>query len=145
MSNLISITTLAGEFKNAAELQEYCNAQFISLSNAMKKIEEMKNEIEHLKKLVGGATQVMSTPAPETSLTASPEQAICEMQIKKLQQTAIQRELTLEETKRLDLLIKNLYLAKGQPNQITQTQVRSNLSVDQLLDIASQPEKKIED
>lgn len=112
-----NILTLAGKFKTHVELQEYCDAQFIALERSQKRIATLEAEVAHLKELLGSTTQFFDEPKVE-KIVVSPEQAICEIQIKKLQQQALIRELTLEETKRLDLLVKNLYLAKGQATAV---------------------------
>jgi phosphopantetheine adenylyltransferase len=116
-----NILTLAGRFKTHVELQEYCDAQFVALERAQKRISTLEAEVTHLKELLSSTTKLIDEPAIE-KIVVSPEQAICEIQIKKLQQQALIRELTLEETKRLDLLVKNLYLAKGQATAVIQTE-----------------------
>lgn len=144
MSRVISISTLAGEFKTITELQEYCDAQYTALNKAMERVKQLEDEIAHLKTLLEGSTEVIMEKKPE--LEVSPEQAICEIQIQKLQNDAKQRQLTLEETKRLDLLIKNLYLAKGQPTQITKNNINpAGYSDIDLMKIAQQPEKPVND
>lgn len=143
MSNVVSISTLAGEFSSIIELQEYCNAQYAALNNSLSRIKEMEAEIEHLKTLIGDSAQLVEKK-PELEVSA--EQAICEMQIQRLQKAALQRELSLEETKRLDLLIKNLYLSKGQATQINKTTFNpSGYSDMDLMKIAQQPEQKVDD
>lgn len=144
MSKVVSISTLAGEFKNITELQEYCNAQYAALNSSLGRVKELEEEIAHLKTLLEGSTQLVEEKKPE--LEVSPEQAICEMQIQKLQKAATQRELTLEETKRLDLLIKNLYLAKGQPTAINKNTINPSAYTDMdLIKFAQQPEKTVDD
>ncbi len=70
--------------------------------------EELKFKIAHLETLLAAATPILD----ERSMEITPEQVICEMQIKRLQTKAAERELSLEETKRLEILVKSLYLIK---------------------------------
>ena len=67
---------------------------------------KLKQEVAHLKAI---APIVSAAPV---KIAVPYEQSICEIQIKKLQEKAHQRELTLEETKRLEILIKSLYLVR---------------------------------
>lgn len=109
-----NILTLAGKFKSNVELQEYCNQQYVALEKALKRIHELDLEVAHLKELLAGTTPLVQSEPKVELLPGSAEQSICEIQINMLQDVAKQRPLTLEETKRLDILIKNLYLAKSQ-------------------------------
>lgn len=49
---------------------------------------------------------------------AGPEEEILEAQIRHLRNVAVERLLTLDETRQLDLLIKNLLLLRGDPTTI---------------------------
>ena len=141
-----NIETLAGNFKSYSELQEYCDAQFVVVKNLTTENQKLKAELEHIKTLLAGSVPLIEKQPELPKIEVSAEQAICEMQIKKLQQTAMQRELTLEETKRLDLLIKNLYLSKGQSTQIVENKINPGAYSDaELMSIASQPEKRVDD
>jgi hypothetical protein len=142
-----NISNISQNFKSFIELQEYCDAQFAVAQALAKENEKLKAEIEHLKSLLAGATPLLKPeveqPAPK--LQVSTEQAILEMQIEKMRQDAMVRQLTLEETKRLDLLIKNLHLVKGQATQITENKLPFNISETDLLRIATQPEASIDE
>jgi len=139
MSELDNITTLAGRFKSDSDLQEYCNIQFLTLQKAHERILQLEGEIKHLQELVSSTTQL--THKVETLIVPT-EQAICEMQLMFLREESLKRPLTLEETKRLDLLVKNLYLAKGQSTAIITdfTRLPSGISEAKLMEIASLPD-----
>lgn len=135
MDNIVSI---GNNFQEYAELKSLYDQQFAINQSLIKQIQTLQAEIEHLKTLLGDATPVLEEKPP---LVVSDEQAICEIQIKKLQTAAMQRELTLEETKRLDLLVKNLYLAKGQSTQIVTNNFNPGaFTNEELINIASQTE-----
>jgi hypothetical protein len=118
-----NIVTLAGRFKSDLELKDYCNAQFKALEKAAAQLAARDAEIAHLKALLSSTTTIVG-PEPQRIVEASPtenltvrlivpkEQAICEIEIERLHTLTKDRALTLEETKRLDVLVKNLYLIK---------------------------------
>jgi hypothetical protein len=105
-NEIIDITQLAGKFKNRAELQQYAEKLFHGLKAAVEKLQAQEQEIEHLKTLLANSV-------PKNLFVVPDEQAIAEVQLKRLKEIALDRELTLDETKRYDLLNKNLILAKG--------------------------------
>lgn len=111
-----NITTLAGTFASHVELQQYADVQYKLLQKAHDKIALLEAEIVHLKSIVTSSQPLLS--APSELIIKSTEQAICEMQIERLKEASMNRNLTLEETKRLDLLVKNLILAKEANKEI---------------------------
>lgn len=106
MDNIIDINKM----KETDDWKSYCQHLFVSLQNSNAKLQAAEGEIVHLKQLLDGLTPKLTMP--------SNEQLICELQIKRLYDESMSRPLTLEEAKRLDLLVKNLYLAKGQATEI---------------------------
>lgn len=108
-----NVADFTQKFKTQKELQEYARAQFLTLLQANKRIEHLETENTHLKSQIE-AMKVRSEEKPEIRLQSN-EQDLCEIEIKRLKDIALERALTLEETKRMDLLVKNLYLAKGKP------------------------------
>jgi len=74
-------------------------------SNSHIQLSKLTEENQHLKNLLRekvGTTQPLSD-----------EESICVVQIKILREMASVRELTLEEVKKLDLLVKNLRIVRG--------------------------------
>ena len=131
-----NIITLAGKFKDVLELKAYCDAQYTTLETALSRVAELQAENTHLKELLSSTAPLIP---PIAKIEVSSEQAICEIQIKMLQEDAMHRQLTLEETKRLDLLVKNLYIIKGQLTSIPvdSTQLPDNISEAKLLELAT--------
>lgn len=115
MSKVTDITTLAGEFKELSELKAYTDHQFITIQKLQTENKSLKSEVEHLKKVLNGV--VPNQPLVE-EIIVSQEELLIEKQIFLLKERAMDKELTLEETKRLDLLIKNLHLTRGKSNTI---------------------------
>lgn len=140
MSDLCDITTLAGRFTDWCDLQRYSDAQFITLQKANSRIKDLEEQVEHLKSLLSSSVPLMGEQKVDI-IPQNVEQSICEIQINKLQKTAMDRELTLEETKRLDLLIKNLYMIKDQNKAIPANYSHiKNITDAQLISIASVPD-----
>lgn len=110
MGDIISITTLAGNFSSELELQAYCDKQFETITKLTEENQKLKEEIDHLKFVVSTSTEIL--PNEVVKVIVSKEQGLLEAQINLLQDRAMGKELTLEDTKKLDLLIKNLRLVK---------------------------------
>jgi hypothetical protein len=106
MSNVIDIN----ELKDMSEWRLYAEGLFHALQKSEALNQDLTNKVNHLEELLTSSTHKLA-PIPI-------EQLICELQIKKLYDKGMQSELSLEETKRLDLLVKNLYLTKGQATEI---------------------------
>lgn len=96
---------------------------------------KLKQELAHAKSLVAQPTTQTLAPV---KIAVPFEQSICEIQIKKLQEKAQARELTLEETKRLEILIKSLYLVreKTPPASPDETDLPEGTTMDSLAIIA---------
>lgn len=99
------------KFNSVQELKEYARAQFLTLLSANKRIDALEDEN---RKLLKELDEIKSVQKPDL-LVKSNEQALCEIEIKRLYDDAKDRALNFEETKRLDLLVKNLYVIKGKP------------------------------
>jgi uncharacterized protein (UPF0210 family) len=104
-----------------------------------KEIEKLRTENEHLRAVL--SLKIASKPL----VVVKPiEQTICETEIEKLKKVSEQRSLNLEETKRLDLLIKNLNLTKeanrgskssdkGLPEGITEKDLENIASIPEII------------
>lgn len=140
-NNPCDIITLAGKFKSYSELQGYSDKQYIALQKAAEKIQQLESEVDHLKTLLMNTTALI----PKTEFEISDEEVICDLQIARLKERSLQQELTLEETKKLDLLIKNKRLAKEQSTTIVADSKNkidtSEYTKSQLIQLAAQPIK----
>jgi hypothetical protein len=114
---MATIIALGGEFASVKELKQYSDAQYVALQGATEKIKKLEEEITHLQTLLVSTTSLIENPN-KISVIKSPEQAIVEAQIEILQNRALTKELTLEEIKALDILIKNKRLLAGDPTTI---------------------------
>lgn len=134
MGDIISISTLAGNFSTELELQAYCDKQFQTIKKLTEENEKLNAEIEHLKFVISSSTEIL--PYEVVKIIVTKEQALLEEQISILQSRSIGKELTLEDTKKLDLLIKNLRIVKenqppldGKPKKKFVTNERDLLTV----------------
>lgn len=91
-------------------LNEFNNRLMLQLADKDK-------EIQHLKDLLVSSQGVPLITA-EGIVQATPEAQLIELQLQKLFATAMTRELTLDETKRFDLYIKNKNLINERPTEI---------------------------
>jgi len=100
------ITLDEKKFKSVKELLAYSNAQFIALQAASDKIKNLEQEVTHLQLMLAETVPLVGDSKVEI-YNKSLEQSIIEAQITIISNRALQKELTLEEIKALDLLIKN--------------------------------------
>ena len=78
-----------------------------TVQKLLKEIESREEEINHLKQLL---TQFSVQPGNNGLVTVSPisdEELIADVQLRKLKDKAKVSELTLDEIRKLDLLVKN--------------------------------------
>jgi len=120
------IISLSSKFSTMVEWRDYCASLETTLMRANTKIKELEEQVNN-----GPIIQEKSTA-----------EIICELEIEKLKTTATMRSLTLEETKRLDLLVKNLLLAKeaNKSNKKENSGPSITISEAALIAIASIPE-----
>jgi hypothetical protein len=97
---------------------------------------ELKRHIQSLSKLI----------PDDKFIDVSDEQFICEMEIRRLRDIALSRPLNLEETKKLDILMKNLKDVRNEKKeQVIEVKKNMDISLDQLMSIASNKNEKEQD
>lgn len=128
--NSLSIVTLAGEFKEIAELKEYCNKQFEFVEALTKEVVLLKERNAHLESLLTKSIPVINTNV----VKLTDEEMICLEQIEKLKLISQNRELSLDEVKKLDLLHKNLKMTR-QSSQDTLPVKKTDVTTQKLLEI----------
>lgn len=112
-------------------LNEFNNKLMLQLADKDK-------QITHLQDLLVSGSGVPLIGG-EGLVSASPELQLIEVQLKKLQATALTRELTLDEVKRFDLYIKNKNLINQAPTEIPgrAKQPAKQLTKEQLVQVAA--------
>ena len=77
-------------------------------------------------------------PKPASKLILSDEELIAQLQLERIKFKALEQELTLEEIKKYDLLVKNKRLAEGNPTVVADyKKLPENVSEEELIQIAS--------
>lgn len=118
MSDTISKTIL--QYKEMSQLQAYAEAQNSTILQMSKKLKKIEEERDHLKQLLESSVPILKSDKPqlgEKFLTSS-EEAICVMQLEKLRDISSERELTLEEARRVEIFSKVLSASKNSPKVI---------------------------
>jgi hypothetical protein len=99
--------------KNLAKMEQDNVALSQTVDKLLAELESRKSEIEHLKKLLTGSNE-----SNIIRIEVTEEEHIAELQLERLKKKAEVGELTLEEVKKYDLLVKNKRLAKGDPTTV---------------------------
>lgn len=138
MSNNNSIDKMAAQFTSMEELQAYCDAQFKTITTLNTKINELTKAVEDLSKrasalLRENAALKVNAPKDEGKFAVSDEEAACVIQIAMIKNTAMDRELTMDETKRLEIYVKTLSIVRGKDVGKKEKDELSKLSNDDLL------------
>lgn len=139
------ITTMAGVFKSVKDLITYTDAAYLTIKSANDRIKQLENEVHHLQQLLAETTPLIED-SNVAKIIKSPELVICEAQIQILQNRALQKELTLEEVKTFDLLVKNKKILLGEApldgsSKRKPKQVYSDEALIQLAQIEDKPTK----
>lgn len=120
------------QFKSFAELQEYTVAQYNTIIQQSKKITQLESEISHLKKLVTQTTPLIEGRSDSSPhLITSDEEAIARLELRKLRDSSMGRELTMEEARKVEVYSKLLHQLSNKPKTIVVD--TKKISSDQLL------------
>lgn len=96
-----------------AELAKQCAALSLTIDKAVKTLQEKDEEIAHLKMLLRNVPTITDSSSGLVEVLAiSEEEEIAQLQLEFLKKKARAGELTLEEVKKFDLLVKNKNLSK---------------------------------
>lgn len=118
------------QFKNFDDLSAFARAQQKTLVELTKKNKKYEEEIKHLKKLLEGAVPVIASNKP-IEFGANDEESIAREQLFRLKQLSTEKELTLEEAKRVEIFVKIL---TGPKDKMRTIEAKSkNLSDNELL------------
>jgi hypothetical protein len=140
MNNVIDLVEVFKAFKDEAEKQQFLESQFNVMLNLQQKIKNLEEENLHLKELLVANAPHLNLPLP---ILITPEEHLIDAQINILEQRGRLNELTLEETKKLDLLLKNKKIIKdGKPVIEIPKPSKGKLSMKELAVIASTPAAK---
>src|SRR5271166_3088086 len=102
------------------KLQAYSNAQTNTIIELSRKLKEAQDEVSHLKKLLEGSVPLIKPEGSIITDKANDQEYICRTEINKLREISRDRELTLEECKKLDIyskILKDLALTPPKLNE----------------------------
>lgn len=113
-----NIVELSQEFKAEIEQGKTLAPVQNTITALVAENKALTNEVERLKLLLAATNSALGQENEVLRVILTPEEALIEGQIEILQNRAINFELTLEDVKKLDLLIKNKRLVKEQSTTI---------------------------
>ena len=117
------------QFKDMATLQKYADAQYKTILSLTKKVKLLEQENMELKDLLEKTTPLFDEEKKTFEMpqieASSDEEMIAKVQLVKMREIAIERELTLEEAKRVEIFTKIL-TTKGTKSPVAQTQKMNN-------------------
>jgi hypothetical protein len=132
---------ILNNFNNVDDLKEYASSQYKTIITQSKKITELERKVESLEsKLQESEKKVavnsaLSLDQPEGS---SDVETTCMIQIAMLKGLAMNRELTLEETKKLEIFAKTILAVRGkQASEEKKKESAPKLTTEQLLAMAN--------
>lgn len=114
MSDIINKTL--DTFTEIQDLKEYSNAQYKTIIAQSKKISELENKLETLEVKLSKSEQtntISRSLNKDQDTTNSDGETICLIQLALLRSVAMNGELTLEETKKVEIYVKTLQVIKG--------------------------------
>jgi hypothetical protein len=127
---IVGIDDIADKFE---ELQNYSDSQFKTIIDLQKKLTKLEEENSNLKLLVNSAPLPAITGGSSGAFDGiSNEQVICETQIAILKEAAMNRALTLEECRKLDIYVNILKDVRTQQKE-NKVSVASNMSEEDLM------------
>jgi hypothetical protein len=110
MSNVIDIKVLREKYSNqinSDDLRSFAESQHRTIESLCAENEMLKEKLAQLEGFLKQNTSLINVVN-----NVSDEEAICIQQITLLKNKSMNREMDLDEIKRLDLLVKNLRLAR---------------------------------
>ena len=141
-----NIVTMLDQYKTEAEIRAFATAQMKTITNLSKKINQLEEENKNLKKQALPAPSIILDPNSSVSdglIEAQDEEQIAIMELSRLRDTALERPLTLEEARKVELYFKILNVIKNQPKTIVVETKR--MSTAELLALASNEIKENND
>lgn len=109
---------MVSQFTNIEDLSAFARAQQKTLVELTKKNKNYEEEIKHLKKLVEGAVPLISNKSSAIDFSSNDEEAIAREQLFRLKELSHEKELTLEEAKRVEIFSKILVSLKQKPKDV---------------------------
>jgi sulfur transfer protein SufE len=111
----MSFQKMIASIQDVEDLKSFAESQYKTIVDLSKKLSRLEEEKKSLEKLVENSVKQQSPrdPNDKTFEEVSDEEVIARTQLKLLRDVAIERELTLEETKKAETFTKLLLNIKG--------------------------------
>jgi hypothetical protein len=133
-----SLDKMLEQIKDFASLQKYAEAQYKTILSLSRKVKVLEEENVELKDLLEKSTPVLNEEKKNFIAyqveASSDEEMIAKVQLARMREISMDRELTLEEAKRVEIFTKILN-TKGSSSSITvQTQKMGSDDLLKMLD-----------
>jgi hypothetical protein len=133
-----SIDKMLEQIKDFASLQKYAEAQYKTILSLSRKVKVLEEENVELKDLLEKSTPLLNEEKKNFIAyqveASSDEETIAKVQLARMKEISMDRELTLEEAKRVEIFTKILN-TKGSSSSISvQTQKMDNDDLLKMLD-----------
>jgi hypothetical protein len=133
-----SLDKMLEQIKDFASLQKYAEAQYKTILSLSRKVKVLEEENVELKDLLEKSTPVLNEEKKNFIAyqveASSDEEMIAKVQLARMKEISMDRELTLEEAKRVEIFTKILN-TKGSSSSITvQTQKMGSDDLLKMLD-----------
>jgi hypothetical protein len=132
------IKDIFGQFQSDEDREAFMSAQFSAITNLTKQLEEAKAKIRHLEELIKKSPLPTAQSDSVASDKDSDELLICKEQLSRLNDVSKDRELTLEETRKVEIYSKIVNQAKDSSKK-AKSPVDS-LSTEELLNLVNKNE-----
>jgi hypothetical protein len=128
-----TINHILDKYKSPEEVKAYAKAQHKTIIKLNERLTQLERDLELTKSNRGGVatgeSAVLTIAHPDG---VSDEEAICIMELNRLKNVSMKGPLTLEETRKLDILVKSLYSIKNGGKKTVELQT-SKMSTDDLM------------
>lgn len=131
-----SIDKMAEQFTSPEELKAYSEAQYKTILSLNEKLSIAQKEIEQLKAANTKLSQesvIKSTVPDGSQFKVTDEETACVIQIALLKANALERELTMDETKRLEIFVKTLQIIRNKVETKKPEKDTSKMSTEELM------------
>jgi len=105
-NNIIDITTLIQQFKDKTEVDDYARQLYVTLQQVLKEKQVLKDKVASLELM-------LLAPSPNSvEFFVNPEVAFIETQLNRLRITYQNADITDDDTKKLESLMRSLKIAR---------------------------------
>ena len=121
----MNIDALINQFKSEDEMKAFIQSQFKQILQLTKQIKDLETKLNESKEkikqnnnlAVVNQTQVTNQPA-DFSIPSEDSKVIAQVQLKMIKELSFERELTLEEAKKVQIFNEILKIKEEQPKTI---------------------------